>query len=221
MSEERIVPGAEEFASTASRDQGHLDQHFPGAAGRGRRPVDHGRAAPGVRTLVLHRADADGLHRAHARACLHCRDRTRTVTDSSGAAVATLYPARLHRLSLAGGGGKSAAVHCRSRGARGLDRVRRTRHARAHRFDWIGVVSLALRLRLYRGPLRAADLRDRDAADRRHRRQRDPDLAGAGRQPAHLGLGLRRHHPGDGGLCLYQPAPAGRFRRPATSRRSG
>ena len=39
-------------------------------------------------------------------------------------------------------------------------------------------------------------------------------VPGAGRQPPHLGLGLRRHHPGDGGLRLYQPAPAGRFPDP-------
>ena len=30
-------------------------------------------------------------------------------------------------------------------------------------------------------------------------------------EPPHLGLRLRRHHPGDGGLHLHQPAPAGDF----------
>ena len=74
--------------------------------------------------------------------------------------------------------------------------------------------SFAHSLRLHLRPLRAADLRARHAADRRHRRQRDPVVPGAGGQPPHLGHGLRLDHPGDGGLRLHQPEPAGRLPDP-------
>ena len=96
---------------------------------------------------------------------------------------------------------------------RRLDLHREPRRLRA-------LVRLALRhrlaaaRRLHHRPLRGADLRARHAAARGRDRQRDPDLPGAGRQPPHLRLGLRRDHPGDRGLRLHQPVPGRRFPDP-------
>ena len=41
-----------------------------------------------------------------------------------------------------------------------------------------------------------------------------PDHPGAGGEPAGVRLGLRRHHPGDGGLHLHQPVSARRLPHP-------
>ena len=192
-----------------------LDQCVPGAAGRRRRAVGDGRSAPVVRSVLLYRADADGLHRARRwRSPSWSRPIASRSPIHSGAAVATRDPARLRDLPLTTivaanplpfAAGFAVLLAWTFLGAR-------ARFARY--FDWIARRRLARHLRLYRGPLRAADLRDRDAAGGRHRRQRDPDLPRARRQPPHLRLGLRRHHPGDGGLYLHLAASAGRLRHP-------
>ena len=119
----------------------------------------------------------------------------------------------LHRLPLSQSARHSAAAVDRPGARAGLDLPREPASIRA-------LVRLCQRrrvahaVRLHLRALRAADLRARDAAGGRHRRQRDPAVPGAGRQPPHLGLRLRRDHPGDGGLRLHQPEPAGRFPDP-------
>ena len=81
-------------------------------------------------------------------------------------------------------------------------------------------VSLAA-VRLHLRALRAADLRARDAADRRHRRQRDPDLPGAGGEPPHARASASSPSSWRWRSTSTSARTCRAISRPAGSRRSG
>ena len=77
-----MLSSAEELAASASRDHRLPDQSPAGAAGRLRRALGHGRAQAGVQRLVLYRAAADRLPRADAGARLRRGDAARNTARS-------------------------------------------------------------------------------------------------------------------------------------------
>ena len=213
-------PDAAKPAFAVSRATVVATDVLQAAAADLRRRLGAGYPAARVRAGVLHRAAPGGVHGAGARALLHRRGRAAAVALRLGRRHRLVRHCRLPRLSSCHVGSAPAVADRVPGRDPGMDRRRQQGLGDALvRLDRRRAV--AGHLPLHHRPLRAADLRDRAVAARRHHRQRDPRSARARGDAPHRRCSAGRHHPDPDRLRLHRSRIFPATSPPARSRPSG